>query len=342
MALLGFEGAETKGSSNTLWSDEYSPGSSALTATPGRLGVGRRISSGNFTTRPLTGTPSTLVFGFGVRVTSQTFVAIVTCSDAAGVAMCTLTMQTSGAQDIIFRLLLGTTGAVFLTTAPFTITDDFWRYVQVKVTFATGATGSAEIIVDAQAAGTTTATNVQTSNSGIACSHLKFSAGTARDLDDIYWLDTTGLAPYNTFLGPVTTEGINPSGLGALAEWTPNAGANWDRVDDGLTTDDDTTYVSTAALNITDTHVHTDLTFITGGVLGLKVQTRARLESVGTQNVRHVYRNGAGTNTSGPTTAVATTEYDGQTTIWATNPNTGAAWTVTEINAGEFGYETLA
>lgn len=69
--------------------------------------------------------------------------------------------------------------------------------------------------------------------------------------DDMYYLDTTGDAPFNNRLGPIALTAVFPTAAGTKAEWAMRAGGteHYLEVDDPYVVDTDATYIQTATPN---------------------------------------------------------------------------------------------
>ena len=76
-------------------------------------------------------------------------------------------------------------------------------------------------------------------------------------VDDMYSADVTGdgdqIPPALRFFGQL------PDGAGASTQWTPDAGSNYDRLNETTVPDDDTTYVETAVVAQKDLYAFEDL-----------------------------------------------------------------------------------
>lgn len=158
-------------------------------------------------------------------------------------------------------------------------------------------------------------------------------------LDDLYVLDGSGAAPWNAFLGDVRVDARLPTGAGAVTQWTPSAGANWQTVDDA-TPDDDATYNAAASAPLTDTLVVQDAPVAGATLHGVQVNLLARKTDAGTCALASVVRQG--TTNLAATAQNPSTAYAYLRTVYQTNPHTSAAWTEADFNADEFGYSRTA
>ncbi len=252
---------------------------------------------------------------------------------------------TTAANNELMVAVGGPTGTTYVTSIG--LQDDTWYFVEFKVT-VNATTGSFELRVN----GTTvlSQTGINTSDTGAnAADRVRIYAantgGTAGNatIDDCYILDGTGAA-YNDFLGDGVAEGLLPTGAGNSSQWSkfPGSGeANWQNVDDASGPDNDSTYNHTASTGVKDTYVFADLGFITGNVLGVQLNWNARIATSGSRTLRPIVRH-SGADYAGSNQNLTSTSYLQQHQVLGTNPGTGSAWTVSDINNAEFGLEAVA
>jgi len=216
-----------------------------------------------------------------------------------------------------------------------------WYFIELKI-FVNGASGTGELMLNGVSEIASTTGNFGSTNIGQVLIQSGSSAAT-QQWDDMYLLDTSGSAPNNTFLGDVHVETLFPSADGAHTDFTPNSGSNhFDRVNDqaGTFPDDDTTYVSDATVGHRDSYAYDDLSVLTGTIFGVQTVQDARKDDAGTRQIAAVARV-SGTDYDGATVTLGTT-YAMGTEIRETNPNTSAAWTVSDVNGAEFGIKVVA
>jgi hypothetical protein len=153
--------------------------------------------------------------------------------------------------------------------------------------------------------------------------------------DDLYVLDGSGAAPWNTFLGDCRVEAMSPSGPGANTGWTPSAGANWQCVDDAAP-NGDADYTAAATAGLTDTFATQDLLAAGTTVYGVQHCLSAKKADAGAASLAPVIRHG-GTDYPGAVLN-PNTGYNVLMQIAQVNPGTSAQWTMADFNAAEFGY----
>jgi hypothetical protein len=138
-----------------------------------------------------------------------------------------------------------------------------------------------------------------------------------------------------TNTGQTTTETLRPTGLGGITQLSRSgASANWDCVDE-VSSDGDSTYVySTSTSYQRDTYATQDHTPGSGTISSVSIYIRAR-ENVFDGYARTIIGT-HGINYESSDLAL-TSSYADYSSTYATNPNTGAAWTWGEADAVECG-----
>ncbi len=216
-----------------------------------------------------------------------------------------------------------------LGTSTSAISFDTWYYLELKV--FSDANGTWELKIN----GTTWASGGSTDTrcNGELNSGFFLVVGFAMSVyyDDAYCLDSTG--SYNTdFLGPQQVMAIIPDGMDTTG-WDPSVGVNNECVDDGPGIDI-TDYVTADLDGEKDLYEYAAVSAGMGGVNGIVIHTEAEVLG-GTGSVTTVIKSGS--------------EYD-ETSIphisgmrhsvsrlAERNPNGSAQWTVSSIDAAQFG-----
>jgi|HubBroStandDraft_5_1064220.scaffolds.fasta_scaffold14786_2 hypothetical protein len=101
------------------------------------------------------------------------------------------------------------------------------HYVEIVGTIGAGGAGSASIYLDGALAVAVSGQNFGTTPiNSIICQ------GQNQWIDDIYFMDTSGPAPWNAPLGNAAVVTQFPTGAGSFTQWTPIPGtnANWQNV----------------------------------------------------------------------------------------------------------------
>ncbi|HWD38915.1 MAG TPA: hypothetical protein VG944_08715 [Fimbriimonas sp.] len=156
--------------------------------------------------------------------------------------------------------------------------------------------------------------------------------------DDLYAADTTG-SINNSFLGTIQVKTLLPTGNGTNTQWTASAGSAYNCVNGNPPTNG-TSYISDA----NDGEISTFTTAgvgSTGGVTGVFLKVHAAVDIAGARGIAGAVRTHSA-NYVGSTQTVNSTTYSSKQAIWDANPNTGVQWTLTELNAAEFGVEVIS
>jgi len=178
-------------------------------------------------------------------------------------------------------------------------------------------------------------------NTSTDISYVRITSGSddwVMYVDDVAINDTTGGAD-NTWPGDGRVIAILPDGAGDNTDFTPSAGSNYQNVDE-RPPDGDTTY------NESDTDTDYDLFNLAAcglsdvTILGIDVKLTVRKTVANGDQMRAKIKTG-GTEYNGSDFDPSTT-YTRQVATWRTNPNTSSAWTISDVDALQAGYENRA
>lgn len=215
-----------------------------------------------------------------------------------------------------------------------------WFYIEVKATMATGATGSVVVHVNGQEV--INVTGVQTAASGAAQanSFLIFgqSTGINLDFDDVYVASTLG-GGVADFIGDVRVDTQLPDADGSTLNWTPSTGnAHWSLLDENPPNTTD--YVSSNTANNIDSYSFTALTG-SGTIFGVAVNLTSTLSDAGARTLTGYAKSGSNVSTGG-SHGVSYGSWTDVQDIFELDPQGNAAWTVSRVNAAEFGEKLVA
>lgn len=179
-----------------------------------------------------------------------------------------------------------------------------------------------------------------TAGTGFSYIQLKAAASSGFYVDDVYMLDASG-AVNNDFLGDTRIEYLHPDGAGATQGWDLIGGAtHWQATYDSAGVDDDATYIHTSGVGTVDTETLSNTGLPSGAIYGLQANLYARKTDSGFRQVAPVLRH-AGVDYTGTSQEPSTT-YRYLQQLYETNPGTGAAWTIADVNALEAGAKLTA
>jgi len=163
------------------------------------------------------------------------------------------------------------------------------------------------------------------------------SIGAWVGLQDVYFDDV--VFDSEEWVGPSRIARLAPIGAGALTQFTPSAGDNWQCVDEAPPSDAD--YVATDIIDTADLYTLSDLPGDALSVKSVQLSTRAFKEVGSTpQNIQMAVRSN-GSNYFSADKQVPDTVGVNVTHLFETNPDTGVAWTVGQVNALEGGMKAV-
>jgi len=206
-------------------------------------------------------------------------------------------------------------------------------YIEGKIVFDE-TEGSVEIRVDGQTQ--MTRTGIDTAADSINEVYFGTSSGISTcDLDDFYLLDDTG-STFNDFLGPIRIETLFPNANGTTNAWDNVTGpSNYQDVDDNPP-DDDTTYVSTSTTTEVDLYAFGNLSTTSGSIDGVIVTNYARKDGTTARTIDFAVRqNGVQVDNVGNLGLKEVYKFNQH--LFEQNPDGPTAWSVTTVNAAEFG-----
>lgn len=331
MALLFMDGFDHL--SSTDLTKKWNSASSSI-SSPGRSGSGQFASNGQLA-KGLPSSYATLVVGIAVKWSTlpngTQFIRFYDGLFGGGG-----TMQICVRQNLDGTVsVVNNSNVVLATSSSFGMQTGVWNYFEVKVTFAGSSTGTINVKCNgASVISSNAMTTISTANASASCVYFSAEA-----MDDVYVCDTSGTLNKD-FLGDVTIKTVFPNADGTYTQFTPSTGtAHWSLVDE-TTNNGDTDYVSSATVGNRDTYNFTDLSSV--NVLAAQLHTIVKKEAAGdTVQVNTVCKSGA-TVTTGTKVAPGTSYQLLSSSILETDPNTGSAWTLTNLNAAEFGVEVAS
>jgi len=302
------------------------------TSGSGNIGAGGRRSSNAMLSitgplrKILSASGATGIIGFAYYPTSFAIEQDVVRFMDGATSHCKVVQKTDG------TLAIQKIGGAVLATTTFAVVLNAFYYLEFRIVVH-ASTGAVELRIDGTSRASASGVNTQ-GGATATWNQIGVDSSGAR-FDDIYVLDGSGAAPWNTFIGDCRVDVCRPTGPGASAQWTPSAGANWQCVDE-TPPNDDTDYTSTPTVGHVDTFAVQDAPS-SGEILGVQVVLGMRKTDAGACSVAPVVRH-AGVDQVGPNLSPATA-YAFSSHIYPTNPGTSVQFTVADFNAAEFGYK---
>lgn len=312
-------------------------GTATITATNARNGTCLSLSNGGYINYALSTSWNTLFAGFALRTASLATAIDFISFYYSGTIQIHAVLNTNGTISI-YR---GTGTGTLLGTTSTALSINTWYYIEFGSSFVNSSIINFRINgVDAL---TLSAQNTNPAASGKANAiRLTSSTSTTVLFDDWYVNNYVGPSPNNSFLGDVRMEFDVPSSDGAYTAWTASAGARYAAIDD-TTPDGATTYIYTSNPTDKDSANFGSLSGPTQQVLAASLWASAGTDA-GTHTFKMFTQPSLATNATIYKSPAYTfgTSYSYFENVWDINPQTGAAWTVAEANAAQFGVEYVS
>lgn len=259
-------------------------------------------------------------------------------SDLGATKHLTLARTAAGGLEVRRGTLAGTVLAS--SSAGILASDTAWRYVIFKA-YLHDSAGTVEVWYDGTQV--ISATGLDTKNGGTKSVFDGFTFETAVTSAQGYCdvVVMNGAGSVNNDI-PTTkdlrVECIRPSGNGTTSQGVGSDGNSTDNyalVDDQNPSVSD--YVGVATDDEKDTYAYENLASATGTVLGVVGLALASKSDVGAKSIAFVARESGGTEADGADSTLSTSWLYAKT-VMETDPD-AAAWTVSSVNAAEFGFK---
>lgn len=333
MATIFIEGFDHFSTANMVangWS-----GANASMQT-GRLGgqCGRWVNNTGLSIKSFLGGAAgsaTVYVGFAIRVVTTPAATHNVMTLRGGGAGIFLVKQTT---SNTFQLCTAA-GTVIATTSALTV--NVWYYLEIKV-FFNGASGTVEARLNGVTDVASTTGNFGSTTADALSIGTTQPSAAGLDFDDMYVVDTTGSAR-NSWLGDQRVETLYASGTGNSSAWAASTGTAPTCIDESVA-NGDTDYISSSVVNNVSTFAFGDLSISNGAVNGVQVSHWVRKDDVATRQIATVVRQG-GTDYVAATHAALSTSYIVQEDIYDKDP-TATTWTISNVNADEFGVKQIA
>lgn len=281
---------------------------------------------GGFITKNLSSNHSTIVAGFALRAESSVGVASTFFKlDDNSDNQLHLRVNTSDLIEVVRG-----DGTILATSSGIGVSTTSWTYIEFKTTISN--TGSIILKIN----GITDINNNSVDTQNNSNSYInKVSIGSNTNyvygFDD-YFLDSS------TFQGTVKIYTIMPNGDNSV-QWTPNAGTNYNRLDEYNYQNGDTTYVSATLTNLKDLYDMADANITSGVIRSVSHNFTAKKTDLNPTDVQPIIKTSSTEYTG--TTQSMTTSYSNYQTIWETNPFSGSGWTYGAIDSLIAGFQTV-
>jgi hypothetical protein len=241
--------------------------------------------------------------------------------------------------DAAGHLQITRNGTQLGANSTLTVLANTWYWIELKVKVH-DTLGTYEVKVNGTTYISGTGADTRNGGTGIPTGGGWCTQGNVgtRFSDFVIW-DTTG-AVANDFFGPIQIHCRRPIEAGNYAQWTPNYGPNFANVGDVSAPDDLSTFNQSATAGQKDTFKGADLPISSGSVLGIQHVIRAKQDGGAARTLRPIQRSGS-TDYNGTSFSVPGS-FAYQLEAKSINPATSAAYTVSDVNDAEFGYELVS
>lgn len=306
---------------------------------PGRFGYQCLRQNRNQLYRAITSNETQIVIGSAFRI------PVVSNNNVAGTGLFSFMLGT-GYQfvvgtDNLGRIVGGTSqdGSRTMSGIRFVsdraIAENAWHYIEIAIEIADA--GSVTIWLDGLDEPAISYSGDTKSLSGVGVDRFGLNGNTetggGADFDDMYCrsgtLDRFGEAKLHPLYA--TEDGA--------VMWVPLSGSdNFDMINE-LTCDQDTTYNSSNTMGDKDFFVLEDITDSPSEIFGVMLSTSVRKDDAATRVIKNKFL--IDSNEYDGTDFAVTGNYLWNRQIFMTNPDTGVAWTKSDINDMQVGYELV-
>lgn len=212
------------------------------------------------------------------------------------------------------------------------VTTNVWHYIEIK-THQHDSSGTLEMRLD----GVTVlnVSGIDTQNNSGNPSFMFSGQEEVFDWEDILIMDTTGTV-MNDFVGDMRYELVPVDGDGTIVNWTPTSGDNYTTIDDPVGAPDDGDYIESSTTDQDNYAVHVPVTAPDHtAIYFAQLMVRTEADASGDEIALQVDSNG--TVDRGPDQVLVNGGWRYRRQAWELDPDTGSPWTLSAINAAEWG-----
>lgn len=279
----------------------------------------------------------TYIAGFAFRVSSFSFAGFATMFQFTDGGSDQVDMRIQGSAGGTQGQLEVTRNGTVLGTSSYLFPLNIFHYLEIKTT-VDPVTGSVIVRVDGDIILTVTGANTRaTANTQI--NGYALVGQNVFQFDDVVVIDGGSPGPTD-FIGDVGVYPRFPSASGTYTQYTSStANPNWQNVDEAQP-DDDTSYNYDQTAGHKDSFKFQSLGLAASAVVyAVNVLVRAEKDDSGPRSIKVLVRFGGSDFQNATTLNLGTPYQTLQSTIYNQDP-TSASWTVTNVDAAEWGYET--
>ncbi len=298
--------------------------------TEGRFGggcLGSLTSMGGEYVTILLDNQANWIVGFAYKVLSLTNTPIVTFLDGAN-HQCDLYLNQDG------TISIRQNGTVLGTTTVTPALDTYYYY-ELKLNISNSA--NVELRRESQTIMSLSGVNSQTTLNSWA-NRIQLHPGANNRYCDIVVCDTQGTRN-NNFLGPIRVLAVLPNADGSYTDLTPSTGMTRYSMVDEQVMNGDTDFISGKTAGNKASFLFPSLPVVPGSIAGVQTVIAARKDSTDNKSIQTLLRR-SGTDTLLQQNDL-TTSFDFYMDIVEVDPNTGAPFTVANLQNTELGLNII-
>jgi hypothetical protein len=209
-----------------------------------------------------------------------------------------------------------------------------WNYIEVKATFDATA-GAVELRLNGKTIINLTGQDFQATAGHPHSNNISWWYHDYQKLDDIYIIDpnTSGL---DDFLGPIVVRRLKPSADSATADFTPSTGtSHFACVDNDRA--DATDYLESSTVNDDELWDYENVPSEIASIKAINIETSFAATGAEAKTAASLCKSGTTAVQEVGQRATVETDWDQFNDIMETDPDTGSAWTISGLNAAQFG-----
>jgi hypothetical protein len=230
-------------------------------------------------------------------------------------------------------------GTVSLGTSSLSLSDNTWYHIQFRAEI-NDSTGTAYVYVNGEPWMSLTGIDTRNGGTNGQINMVGFTltgASNSALWDNVAVFSTTSSADMLTdiprfYLSAPVSEGFQQ-------DFNPSTGTDNSLTVDDVPTNSDTDYNSSSTTSALDLFNMGDLSITTGTILAVQSRVYARKEDSGTRTIAPIFRINS-TNYVQTATSISNT-YTWCDSVNTINPDTSAAWTISDINGLQAGYKIV-
>ncbi len=226
------------------------------------------------------------------------------------------------------------TAGVFRDAAVAVFSSQQWYYIELKGTISD--TGSYEVKINGSTVLSDGSVDTRFAGSNPGTNGFKFTGDNdGSRIDDIYVQIGAG----SDFYGEVKVDAHRPDGDTGNRDWGRSSGSdNYALVDDD-NSDDDSTYVQSSVIGDKDLYTYSDILFSDHIVLGIQINTEARVTDASSKNLSNIIRQDQDEEVAVSQIVSDAVNYKNFVDVYEENPITSSAWVLADFNNTLFGFQ---